>query len=238
MTELYRLTDEGIIRFQEFIDSQSTTEPESFDLEVATDPRYSEIASEDCDIPETCSFNNRFEAASVLSELIRNARLPDAAHDRGVWCWLSWLWFESICPIGGDGKRKTGEPARWILNLDYNRYYRHILAGPWWIYDAHRDDPDRALALLCTPVTTLGELNAQIAGRQELVSNSGLVGMLTKHFYDSVTGKLRRGISGKGRGSARRLATVINQLDMIWDLYSTSPDEFFELLPSEFDRYK
>ena len=238
MPRLHRLNAAGIARFQAFIDSQSTAEPESFDIDIVTDPRFATPAGGECTVEDTCTFATRFDAGQTLARIVREADLPDAAFDRGVWCWLSWLWFESLCPLGPDGKRKPGEGARWILNLDWNRYYRHLLAGPWWIYASHNEDPERARALLCTEVVKPGELVAQIASRQELVSNPGLVGMLTRLFYNPETGKLRKGIAGKARGSARRLADVINQLDMIWDLYSTNTDEFIGLLPAEFDRYK
>lgn len=238
MPRLHRLNEAGIARFQAFIDSQSTAEPESFDIDTVTDPRYSAPAGNECSVADTCDFTTRFEAAEELTRILCEAGLTDPAFDRGVWCWMSWLWFESLCPLDSNGKRKPLESARWILSLDYNRYYRHLLAGPWWIFASHSDDPERARALLCTPVAKPGELVGQIASRQELVSNPGLVGLLTRLFYDANTGKLKRGHGGKAGGSPRRFADVINQLDMIWDLYSTTTDELAILLPSEFDRYK
>lgn len=239
MKKLHRLNANGIARFQNFLDSQDSTEPESFDMELLTSPEFAMPLASDYSIEETCDFSTRYEAAATLMEIANKSGLADVALDRGYWCWLSWLWFESLCPVGKDGRRKPGESARWILNLDWNRYYRHLLAGPWWIRQSHVDDPERARALLCTPVAKPGELVAQVASRQGLVSNPGFVAMLTLLFYDSSIQKLRKGVSGKGGGgNARRLATVIDQLDMIWDLYSAGSGDFIKLLPREFDRYK
>lgn len=238
MVKVHRLTEKGIARFIEFIDSQRTTEPESFDIEVVNSSSLSTQVDSDFEVSLTCDLETRFDFAEVLSTIVDGAEISDPEHDRGFWCWISWLWFESICPTDKHGRRLPGEIGRWVLNLDYKRYYRHLLAGPWWIYRSHIEDPERARALLCTRISTLGELAAQIASRQELVSNPGLVEMLTQLFFDPATQKLRRGIAGKGKGSARRLAKVLDQLDMIWDLYSTTADEFAQLMPAEFDKYK
>jgi hypothetical protein len=238
MPQLHSLTDEGILRFQEFLDSYSTDHPESFDGDLLVDKRFAVPVGEDCEIPTTCEFDIRFDAAENLATILRIARIPDPSNERGIWCWLSWFWFESLCPKGRGGKRNPGELARWILNSSYDRYYRHLLAGPWFIYDRHNDYPERARALLCNEVATPGELVGQVAAYQELVSNASLVQMLSNLFYDPEKKKLRRGIGGKGPGSARRLVTVLEQLATIWDLHAATPEEIKDLLPAEFDRYK
>jgi hypothetical protein len=237
MPKLHRLTQAGIERFQEFLDSQGTTEAQAFDLETLTNPKFAVLAGDTPDVPEECCFTTRFDAAEGVAPIIEAAKLEDPALDRGVWCWLSWLWFESLCATK-NGYRDPKGSERWILDLDYKRYYRHLLAGPWFIYNTHRSDPERARALLFTDVNKPGELVGQIAASQELVSNPGLVEMVTCLYYDPDKKKLRRGHGDKVHGGARRLVKVIKQLDMIWDLYSTPADEFLALLPAEFDRFK
>lgn len=238
MPQLHRLTDAGIARFQQFLDSQKTSEAEAFDADLLVDSAYAVVAGDGPDVPDECSFKTRFDAASGVDPIITAAKLEDASLDRGVWCWLSWHWFESLCATNKSGQRDPKGSERWVLNLDYKRYYRHLLAGPWWVYNAHRDDPERARSLLFTDVDKPGELVGQIAAYQEFVSNPGLVEMVTRLYYDPDQKRLRRGHGDKKNGGARRLVKVIRQLDMIWDLYSTPADEFLALLPSEFDRFK
>lgn len=246
MMPLRRLTVKGIDRFQTFIDSQTTEEPEAFDPEVVNDPEHSEVISNEVQVPENCAFQNRFEAAEAVAEIVDGAEIEDPQLDRGLWCWLSWVWFESICPVDKTGQRRPRAAARWIASTDYDRYYRHQLAGPWSIYHAHRDNPARALSLLCTPVTKPGDLVEQIASRQELVSNPGLVETVTRLYYDPEKAKHRSGhssyykINGKSRGrpgTIRRFIEVMDQLDLIWDLYATPVDDLMELIPDEFDRF-
>lgn len=238
MPKLHRLTKTGIERFQEFLDSQGTAEEEAFDTDLLTHPEFAEPAGESPEVGDECRLTTRFDAAAAVAPIIDAAHLPDPSLDRGVWCWLSWLWFESLCPTNNAGRRDPKASERWVLDLDYKRYYRHLLAGPWWIYHTHRDDPERARALLCTDVNKPGELVAQVAAYQELVSNPGLVEMVTRLFFDPEKKRLKRGHGGKEAGSARRLVKVLRQLDLVWDLYSTPAREFMALIPAEFDRFK
>jgi hypothetical protein len=84
----------------------------------------------------------------------------------------------------------------------------------------------------------MGDVVEQLASRQEIVTNKAIVGAATKLYYDRVTGAPRRGAGGKGAGSARRLADIINQLDLTWDLYAMSENDLIARLPAEFDRFK
>lgn len=236
--KLHRLNLAGLERFQGFLDTQGTGSEEAHDPSLLSDPRYIERAGTGPEVPDSCPYASRMEVASFLHKLIEQAQLSEPDHDRGVWSWISWLWFPSLCPKGKDGRFKPGHPERWLLNLSYAKYYRHLLAGPWFIYRTHRDDPQRALALLCQPITTPGELVGQIAASQQLVSSPGIVGAATQLYYDPQTGKPKKGHSGKGAGTPRRLRTIAKQLETIWDLSSVKPEELISLLPSEFDKFR
>jgi hypothetical protein len=238
MQRLRRLTDAGVVRFQQFLDTQGTSEAEAFDIDYLIDPKFTTIAGTGPEVSSDCGFVTRFEAAEILDPIIQSAELDEAAFDRGVWSWLAWFWFESLCPADKTGLRDPQGSERWVLDTNWKRYYRHLLAGPWWIYQTHREDPERARALLHTNVNKPGELVGQFAASQELVSNPGLVEMVTRLYYDPVSNKLRRGHGRKTNGGSRRLVKVIGQLDMIWDLYSTTADDFLKLLPKEFDSFK
>lgn len=60
----------------------------------------------------------------------------------------------------------------------------------------------------------------------------------TDLYVDPSTGKAKSGAGGKGPGSARRLADMVNQLDLTWDLYAMFPKGLLTLLPKEFDRFR
>src|SRR5262249_16830000 len=114
----------------------------------------------------------------------------------------------------------------------------HLLAGPYRIYRAHRDNPQRALVLLCGPLDRPGDIVEQFASRQELVTNPTVIESATRLYVDPATNRPRRGAGGKSAGSARRLADVLEQFDVTWDLYTLTPDGLLTLLPHEFDRFR
>jgi hypothetical protein len=207
-------------------------------VEILTDPLTSEELGCQVHIEEQ-TFASRFEAAGYLDEKFAASGLKGVERDRGLWAWLSLFYFDQLCPADGHGRRKPGELARWVPEVtNYQRYYRHLLAGPYRIYRAHRDDPERALALLCNPLDRPGDIVEQLASRQEIVTNRAVIQSATRLYIDPSTRKPRRGAGGKGGGSARRLADVLNQFDVTWDLYAMNPDGLIQLLPAEFNRFK
>ncbi|MDE2921506.1 MAG: hypothetical protein OYL92_15745 [Acidobacteriota bacterium] len=137
------------------------------------------------------------------------------------------------------GERRLGERARWIPAVgNFRRYYRHLVAGPFGVFRAHRDDPERARVLLCTPLHRPGEVVEQLTSHQEFVRSKAIVEAANRLYLDPESGGAKRGAAGRGPASARRLADVLNQLDVKWDLYAMSPDATIGRLPREFDRFR
>ena len=236
--KLRKLNAQGIERMATFLDSLTTSTPEEIPSAILHDAATSEPVTGDIDI-EQRAFSSRLEVATYLDERFGDTETRPIERDRGIWAWLALLFFESLCPPAGDGRRKPGARARWIPEVNnFRRYYRHLLAGPYLIYHAHRDDPSRAMILLCGPLNRMGDIVEQLASRQELVTNRAVVGAATKLYYDFGKRTPRRGAGGKGPGSPRRLADILNQLDLTWDLYAMSEGDLVARLPSEFDRFK
>jgi len=235
--KLRKLKDSGIKRLELYLDSLSTESPQPYPRELLSDPAFSDAVSDVAVQPN--DFSNKYEIASYLHNLFTRADLPDVTTNKGLWCWLSLYYFEQLCPRGLGGKFNPGARARWIPEVhNFQRYYRHLLAGPYRIFYFHRDKPDRTNALLCGEICKQGDLIEQLASRQELITNRSLIEAVTNLYYDPSTKKNKRGAGGKGGGSPRRLAEVIDQFNLTWDLYSMTPEEFMQLLPSEFDRFK
>jgi hypothetical protein len=236
--KLRRLNAAGIERMSTFLDGLTAPAPEPPPYAILEDPALSEPVSPEIEV-EKRAFTSRFELAQYLDDRLGAADVRGVDRDSGIWAWLALLFFESLCVPDRDGRRKPGARARWIPEVsDFRRYYRHLLAGPYLIYRAHRDDPRRALILLCGPPGTMGDIVEQLASRQEIVTNKTIVGAATRLYYDPARRAPRRGAGGKGPGSARRLADVISQFDLTWDLYEMSGDDLFKKLPDEFERFK
>ena len=230
-----RLTEDGIDRFEDFLQRLKENPTPRLPSHALTDDRLSEAIDLKLEV-EPLQAQTRMEVAEQVFRLLR--RDPETLRiDKGFWCWLSLFWFNELCPVV-HGQRVPGDRFRWIAELDNtHRAWRHLLAGPYQIYRAHRDDPERALALLCGTIHQRSDLLAQIASRPSLVTCKAVVGGATQLYYNSETDRIRRGVSGKGPGSARRFADVLSQLDLTWDLHSLTTEELLALLPDEFDRF-
>jgi len=170
-----------------------------------------------------------------LDQCFEAAEFRPSRTDRNLWAWVACFYFREICPTSKSGAWQPGAMPRWIpQSADWRRYYRHLVAGPYFIYRAHRDEPKRALALLCQRPGRPGDLVEQLASRQQIVTNPAIMRTATNYFVDPATGQQRRSANSKGAGGARRFVDVLNQFDVTWDLSSLSTDGLRAMLPPEF----
>lgn len=233
-----KLNAAGLEQFEQFLDSLTSETPLSVPKTLLTDPTTSEPLPGDIEV-EHKSFDNRFDAAKYLNEVLPKSEMTELERDKGLWAWLSLFFFDQLCVVDASERRKPGARAKWIPETtDYRRYYRHLLAGPYLIYRAHRDDPTRALVLLCGPLDRPGEIVEQFASRQEIVTKKAVLETATNLYIDSKTGRPKKGAASKTGGSARRFAEILNQFDVTWDLSVMESSDLIKMLPQEFDRFR
>ncbi len=236
--KIHRLNDAGIEKMAAFLDSLETNNPFPYPSEIIDQPEYAEPVIDGADLSQKV-FGSRMEMTDYLYKTGRIANLPNIERDRGLWSWLAIYYFEQLCPLDENGKRVPRERARWIPQLDNSfRYYRHLMAGPFLIYLAHRDNPERASVLLSGPVNKPGELLGQFASRMEFVTNPIVLDVASFLYVDTVSNKLKRGVGSKTNGGARRLADILMQFDVTWDLRTVTAKQLLSMLPSEFNKFK
>ncbi len=233
---LRRLNEIGLSRFKEYLDAVKLN-PTLLPPVALLDADETSGDAAPVEVKQQ-KFDSRLTAGCYLHTLLEAAHLPDPSRDKGLWAWLTLFFFDQVCPADGRGHRKLGELARYIPDTGWTKYYRHLLAGPWRIVRAHRDDPERALVVLHNPLNTPGELAEQVMARQEIVTNNTAMATATKLYIDPVTKQRIRGAATKTNGAARRLADFCNQLDVTWDLYVMAADELLVKLPKEFNRFR
>jgi len=236
--KLRRFNSDGIAAFADFrsrLALEPTLTPPTPLLE---DPAYTTILSEEVDV-QPQKFENRLAAGQHLNDMIDDAGITLPERDRGLWAWLTLLHFDAVCPADGNGRRLPQDEARLLPMLDnHQRFYRHLLLGPFLIVRAHRENPDRALAFLKQPLWKPGDIVEQLASRKELVTNPAVAEAATRLYFDPASNSFKRGSSSKTKGAPRRLANLLNQLDLTWYLYGMTTDEILTLLPKEFDRFR
>jgi hypothetical protein len=236
-TWLRRFTEDGLARVHARLDEIQVGERlDAADL--LDDDEITEAMGERIEVRFSPAGSRR-DAAEQLHPMIEWAKTQDheIERDRGLWTWLAVFAMDDLAPVV-DGRRKLGERARWVLDAEnWQRYYRHLLAGPYSIYSLYSENPNVAQALLANPVRTPGDVVEQIASRQDLVRAAGVM-EATSRLYVGANGELKRGAAGKDSpGSARRLAEVLQQLDLTYDLQSLDAERVLQLLPQEFDRF-
>jgi len=236
--KLRRFNDEGINRFGQFLDALAADGALAVPNDLLTDTVCSVPVSPGPEV-QAREFASRMEAARYLDSVLTGVKGCDVERDAGLWAWLSLFYFEQLCPPDGRGHRKPGERARWIPAVDEaRRFYRHLLAGAYRVYRAHRDNPEMAMVLLHTPLQRTGHFWYQLASRQELVTNPAIMEAATELYLGQCGTKPKRGATSEIPGGVFRFAAVLNQFDTVWDLYAMRKEQILDLLPGEFDRFR
>lgn len=236
--KLRRFNTAGLLAFADYRSSLVAEPTLAPPKELLEDEALTELLSVAVDI-ESRTFATRLEAGIFLNNLVKQAGVAQPERDKGLWGWLTLFFFDEVCPEDGHGKRDPQDVARLIAQVDnFQRFYRHLLLGPFLVVRAHEDNPARAMAFLCNPLWKPGEIAEQLASRKELVTNQAVAELATQLYYDPVKQTFRRGAGSSVKGAARRLAALLNQLDLTWYLYGMSGQDILRLLPKEFDRFR
>lgn len=182
---------------------------------------------------------SRFELAIWLNNNLEPVLKSGDTDMVGMWTWLTFYMFDILAPPRADGTRKLGERALYVLEPDnWRRYYRHLLAGPCRVMRAHWDELDVTRAILAGKPNVPGEVYAQIASRAEIITSPSLVRLTKRLYWENETKSLARGAGGKGLGASRRLANILQQLDLTWDFADMDDESLVRLLPKrEFSRF-
>ena len=87
-------------------------------------------------------------------------------------------------------RRAPPTPARPAQTLatssdhEPQRYYRHLLYGPYSVVKAHPTEHEGLRVLLGNPVDKPGDVWEQIASRQDLIASPKIVAALGRLYYD------------------------------------------------------
>ncbi|MFX3681366.1 MAG: hypothetical protein ACN6I3_00425 [bacterium] len=183
-------------------------------------------------------FTDRRTLGLYLLDLIEKIEIVDPEKELGLWAWLSLFYLDVICPKDASGIRKPGERSRLFPEFDdYQKFFRHLLLGPFLICRLYRDDLDAAWSVLANPPSKPSEVVAQLHANTLFITNKEIVKLASRLYNDPQTGCYKKSYSSKIKGGPRRLISVLHQLNRTHYLQSLNCSEFVELLPKEFDRF-
>lgn len=229
------LNEKGIQTFKEYLAELRIGLASSLPVELLEDPGYTAKMKGGLEV-EKLTFDSKLDMAQYLFETFQN--LPSSQIDQniGLWSWLSLYYFDQVCPANTAGKKDPGQDCRHILDLDFRRYYRHLLIGP---YNTYRLHGERVSLLLYGPLDRINKFYEELSSRQSFFTNKGVIEAANLLYYDPRRKGPKSGAGGATRkpGTLLRFIDVIQQLDLTYDLYSMTGVEVLSLLPSEFDEW-
>jgi len=246
MTDAIRvLNDAGLTAYSNYLAALGENGSLPPPWHILTNPATSDAAPFNAQIekaPAGKNFGDRFTFGSYLSTKIPEAQAVISRAHR-LWSWLSLYYFDQICPVNSSGERESLAVPAYILDREfsYKNYYRHLVRTPWLAVAMHGDNSKALLMPLRptkAPLAQRGELIEQIASRQHLFSSTNVVAAAHALYFDNANNHPKPGAGGSKGGSPRRLAAVLNQFDLTYDLGSVSPTVILERLPKEFSKWK
>jgi len=228
-------TEEGISEFERIITEIRHGNMKEIPETLLVGEQYSELYEPIVNI-ERVEFKNKNELVPYLVNQLKLKENKQLYFNKGLWTWLSALFFNNICPEDGNGKRKVNESAFYILKdpKNYTKYYRHLLAYPCRLYS---ELGESSKIFLIGTFQKRGEITEQFGAYQEIALNKGILDAANILYWDDSSENLKRGAASKGGGSARRLVRVIRQYQMTYDLNSMNGKEIVGLLPPEFAKW-
>ncbi len=232
-----KLNDEGIRLFGEYLAAGANGKPPH---ELLTRPDTSEPLPKIIILPNQL-FGDRYEFGKYLVGALSPLDAAAISGDRHIWTWLALLWFDQLCPQRADGSRDVKEEHRYIYSNDFRHYYRHLVRSPWYVV-RHHGSNGRFLLIPSRPsehpLSVHGELLEQIGGRQQVFGSKPIVAAASRMYTDPSTGRPRRGVAGRGRGSAFRFGMVLRQLELTYDPEVMPENGLINILPAEFNQWK
>ena len=232
----------GERHFTAFLDAYQNGEvSQDVAMDIALNNSLTESVSPQVRIDIPTLANKKELAKSVCDAFVAAGwkSLPSNTdpHVRRIWTWLAAVCFGHI--RSRRANRRLQDYSFFIAGSNWNRVYRHRVAGPARTYWLFRRHPANANILLYGPAFQHSDFEEQITGRQDRYSNVALVSAANQLYWDANSGRPKRGAQTRQRpGTLRRFLNVMDQLDLTYDLHGISDSKILNLLPSEFDRWR
>ncbi|MBW1799888.1 MAG: hypothetical protein JRJ85_04080 [Deltaproteobacteria bacterium] len=237
--EVRRLTEKGIEAFRKYLSklrSGSTVDPPDG---LLADSDASAPVPGNAEVVKR-TFATRLDMAGYLDEALSGLKIDGIETDVGLWSWLSIVYFDQVCPRRKDGTIRPGRDYRHLLEPNYRRWHRHLLAGAYMSYSVYGLGENLGKLILYSPPSVESRFYHELASRQNLITNPGVMEAVNLlYFHEKEKKPKPAALSQKQKpGTFFRFIDVIQQLDLTYDLYSMTGEEVLELLPFEFDRWR
>ena len=134
--ELRFFTEAGIEKFRDVLAGLRAGQLTEFPRSLLYDENFTREMQDFCIEPK--HFASKLKAAKylggIISEIGKDTSGENPYAHVGLWGWLSAYYFDQVCPKSPSGDWKIGADERHILNLEWRKFYRHLLAAPVRMY--------------------------------------------------------------------------------------------------------
>lgn len=247
--KLRRFTDAGVAKTRAFLAAVK----ESNDVDTVTldgepftraallsSPAYSAAipALADIDLDETRTFDTTFAFSEYFDSFIHDHNPQAYREDVGFWTWLAMVYLPQLVKESKNGL-SVGDITRLVYHPEnYQRQYRHLLAGAYYVYVLYSQSPDACHFIFAHKLNVFPDVAEQIMSKQGIVQNPAFMRAANTLYYDVEGSRARKGSGGEGAGSARFFVRAIDQLSMTRDFFEAGDSEvLLRLLPKQFDRF-
>ncbi len=237
MDEIRKLNPEGREKYRLYIESllENPACPPPFEL--LSDHSTSSQLTVPVEI-EQKTFSRKFDMAEYIKGLLDpvNENPLSKEEENSVFDWLSLYFFDQICPPTSAGNRKPNKIWWYLTSEEWNRYYRHRIAGPVYLYRNYQKNSE---VLLTKQPNVMSDTEETICSRIELAQNYGVGEALTYFYFNTDDCSIKRGATNKKNpGTLRRFVDIHDQLSRTYDLNSMNGASIASLFPSEFDKFR
>jgi len=163
------------------------------------------------DVPQ--DFPDKLAIGRLFTSVIPCERNEEARLDVGLWSWFAAHYFDQLTL----GRTKIKEERAYVASISFQDFYRHLIFGPYYLYFIAQDDPERVRVLLYDEPTTMNEVMVQFGSYQTLMQNKELQAIIQRLYYDSKTGRIKRGAGGKEEGTPSRLMDFFRQIELNYE---------------------
>ncbi len=140
---------------------------------LISSPAYSDAipALAGLDLDETRTFDTTFAFCEYFDSLIHDHNPQTYREDVGFWTWLAMVYLPQLVTESKKGL-SVGDMTRLVYHPEnYQRQYRHLLAGAYYVYVLYSQTPDTCHFIFAHKLNVFPDVAEQIMSKQSIVQN-------------------------------------------------------------------
>ena len=248
LTNILSLNEEGLNAFRGLLSNRKKNKILSPVEEIAFDKKFTSETSFKAKIDLDKKFKDRYDIAKYLNNIMHNefiANKDQYEQDIGLWSWIALVYFDQISEV-------IRANDNYILNTHPQRWYRHCIFGPYYLFERYGD---HSRLYISGNITEMGNGIEQAISRNFLMSNKVARELMTILYADpnnngiakkdtlSTTAKKAKQILKNGKASKRgyggiaRFSSVFKQIRLTCYVHTISPSMLLEMMGDEFKKW-